>query len=287
MHHAHRLFTLAALATASLAPSTHAGFTVFEAAGAGAANIQTSVDAFRSAVGALNPNDGNSFLSGRREINWDGVPDGSSDPNLFPGNFFNATTPAGRVRGLSLTTPGTGFLVSADSSNPTATAPNFGFPVDFDVFSAERLFTPIGSTITDVTFFQAGTPNAATVTAFGAVFTDVEVENSTLISAYDDEGDLLFTRSVLVSGNHGLSFLGFQANAGEQIFRVRIDSGDNALLGNGLISTSDDAVVMDDFIYSEPLAVTGAVIVPEPGTVGAIALGLAWGLGWTLRRRQR
>src|SRR5213593_4222010 len=46
---------------------------VFQAAGPNAASIQSSVDAFRGALG--NPNNGNtlgSLASGRREINWDG-----------------------------------------------------------------------------------------------------------------------------------------------------------------------------------------------------------------------
>src|SRR6059036_281748 len=46
---------------------------VFQAAGADAASIQSSVDAFRAALG--NPNNGNNpgpLLDGRREINWDG-----------------------------------------------------------------------------------------------------------------------------------------------------------------------------------------------------------------------
>ncbi|HZD96466.1 MAG TPA: hypothetical protein VE133_19550, partial [Candidatus Sulfotelmatobacter sp.] len=46
---------------------------VFQAAGSSAASIQSTVDAFRTAVG--DPNNGNNpgpLQSGRREINWDG-----------------------------------------------------------------------------------------------------------------------------------------------------------------------------------------------------------------------
>ena len=63
--------------------------TVFSSAGANAAAITPTVDAFRTAMGALNPNVVGSFGTGRREINWDGVPDALAARNNFPANFFN------------------------------------------------------------------------------------------------------------------------------------------------------------------------------------------------------
>ena len=62
---------------------------IFEASGANAGAIQGSVDAFRTALGTLNPNVAGSVGSGRREINWDGVPDLFSAPNPLPPDFFN------------------------------------------------------------------------------------------------------------------------------------------------------------------------------------------------------
>src|SRR5262245_64087242 len=87
---------------------------VFEASGATPADIQIAVDAFRNFLG---PNNGvgGTFPTGRREINWDGVPDASSAPNLLPANFFNSNSP----REVVFFTLGTGFQVSADDSNPT------------------------------------------------------------------------------------------------------------------------------------------------------------------------
>src|SRR5947208_14055913 len=46
--------------------------TVFQAAGPNAASIQSSVDAFRAALGNNNGNAAQPFPTGRREINWDG-----------------------------------------------------------------------------------------------------------------------------------------------------------------------------------------------------------------------
>src|SRR6185503_19855220 len=106
------LLVVLSLPTAALAAPV-----VFEAAGPTAADIQDSVDDFRDFLGALNPNAIGSFLSGRREINWDAVPDAFSAPNALPAGFFNANSP----RGVVFFTPGSGFLVSTDSANPTNT----------------------------------------------------------------------------------------------------------------------------------------------------------------------
>src|SRR5437764_1713021 len=130
----------------------------FSASGANPAGIQTTVDAFRTALGTLNANVAGSFGSGRREINWDGVPDALSAPNLLPANFFNVNSPRGTV----FSTPGTGFEVSAtaavgqiefDNINPTYSAA-------FQTFSPQRLFTALGSNIVDVNLFVPGTTTA-------------------------------------------------------------------------------------------------------------------------------
>jgi len=85
------------------------------------------------------------------------------------------------------------------------------------VFSAQKLFTAVNSNITDVTFFLPGTTSAATTSAFGVVFVDVEVATSTKVEFFDASNSLLFSRFALVGGNQGLSFLGAAANAGTTI----------------------------------------------------------------------
>jgi hypothetical protein len=49
-----------------------------------------------------------------------------SDPNALPANFFNVNSP----RGVVFSTPGTSFLVSANSGGATPIL--FGFPNDFN-----------------------------------------------------------------------------------------------------------------------------------------------------------
>ena len=244
------IIVLAALIL-SLPTITVAAPVVFEAWGASPADIQVEVDAFRTFLGALN-DVGGSFADGRREINWDGVPDAFSAPNNLPANFFNANS----ARGVVFFTPGTGFQVSADSDNPTNTPVRFGnihrtFPKLFSAFSPERLFTALGSNIVEILFFVPGSPTGATVDGFGAVFTDVNRDDSTKIEYLDVNGELLFSQDVLrgTTKRSSLSFLGVGFDAGERVFLVRITSGNRILK-----TPARDVVVMDDFIYGEPQA---------------------------------
>lgn len=232
--------------------------------GSSPAAISSTVDAFRASLGALNANVAGSFGVGRREINWDGVPDARSAPNNLPANFFNVNSPRGAV----FSTPGTGFQVSAAVGNPSAAAVEFGnldasYPALFATFSAQRLFTALGSNITDVHFFIPGSTVAATVSGFGAVFTDVDLPNVSSLEFYSPSNSLLGTYFVppTVGFDEGLSFVGVRFTS-ESIARVRITAGNQALFG----SERGDVVALDDFIYAEP--------VPEPATAALLLIGL-------------
>jgi hypothetical protein len=274
-----------ALALALLGAPAAGAQVVTAASGANAAAIQGSVDTYRASLGTLNANVAGSFGSGRREINWDGVPDVQSSPNAFAPNFFNVNSPRGAV----FSTPGTGFQTSASLASGVPV--EFGninptYSETFGVFSAQRLFTPIGSNVTDVQFFVPGSTTAALTRGFGAVFTDVDLANTTSMSFFGAGGGSLGTFFVPVGGTAAaggsLSFLGVLF-ADAVISRVRITTG-NAALGagvNDLNGNPTDLVVMDDFIYGEPVST-----VPEPATVLLLGGGLvALGAGARIRRR--
>ena len=233
---------------------------VRQGSGANTAGLQATVDQFRADLGGSNNGVGGSFKTGRREINWDGVPDNLSAPNFIPFNFFNVNSPRGAVFSTRTTFgDNSAFIVSADSSNPDAAAVRFGnidpsYTNQFVTFSAQRLFIARNSNVVTVHFFIPGTDIPATVTGFGAVFTDVDQAGPTFIKYYDAAGKLLTFQSAPVT-NNGLSFVGVSFNKGERVARVDIVNG-NALPvspntdGQG----GDDTVAMDDFIYGEPRA---------------------------------
>lgn len=279
----------------ALAPATHAA-TVFSDSGAVAADVTDTVDSYRAALGTLNPNNGSANSSGRREINWDAVPDAASSPNAFPGNFFAQTftgANGGRTRGASFSTPTGGFLVSAN--NPGPASANAAFQQDlanssvvFTPFSNDQVFLAADSTITDVTFVVPGTSaDAAFVTGFGVVFLDVEQFGATSLEFFAVTGESLGSFDAPVSGPGGFSFLGVNFTGGEAVGRVRITAGSETFsafaAGSSARESLGDLVGMDDFIYSEPASVSA---IPEPSAFAALAGMLALA-GAGLRRRRR
>jgi hypothetical protein len=217
-----------------------------------AGNIDKAVNRFRALLGPDRGGVPQHYGSGRRELNWDGVPDGLAAPNALPGGFFNAATEP-RARGAVLATPGDNVAVSADAVNPDGAAVRFGdvnpaYSDQFQTFSPERLFSPIGSNVVNLTFRVPGTKQRATVRGFGAVYTDVDRRENTAFEYFDAGGRSLGTFAV-PPRPQGLSFLGvvFRRAA---VARVRIEYGSGPL--GPLDSGNYDAAVMDDFIYGEP-----------------------------------
>ena len=239
--------------------------TVFQAAGPNAASIQSSVTAFRAALG--DPVNGNATMpldKGRREINWDGAT--PTDVTTAPVTPFNTFL---NTRGAQFTTPGIGLSQAPPSGGPQGglaglfNNPSYG--TEFSVFSALRLFTPVGSNITNTFFFLPGSNGnvPAVVSGFGAVFTDVDQPDgsgpgqkhgnrgeSTLVEFFGADGSLLFSSFVPASpGKGGLSFFAVKFNDA-RIASVRITAGNVAPGPDD--DDKHDVVMMDDFIYGEP-----------------------------------
>jgi hypothetical protein len=270
------------------APAQPVMFTVRSASGATPADILPTVNQFRADLGGgttSGPNGSFSDATGaRREINWDGVPAGVAAPNNLPRDFFNTTSPRGAV----FATSGTGFRVSGattDTGTVGQPAPaNFGdinptYSTTFQQFSPQRLFSPVGGNATIVSLFVPGTSTPATTRGFGVVFTDVDTANFTMIQLFTSDGMTIFP--VPPSPNGGLSFVGIFANAGAPIRGAALITGSGPLgqfVNDTSIGGPADVVVMDDFIYGEPVAM------PEPSSLALLGLAAA---GLAARRWRR
>ena len=234
------------------------------ASGPDAASILGVVDLFRADVSSGGVNNGNTPMSlptGRREVNWDGG-GAAANATIFPSpmNTFNS---APTTRGLVSITAGTGFEISGQP------LPEFGdinptYPGIFETFSAPRLFAPLGSNVMDALFFSPGTNIPASVFGFGAVFTDVDLPNTSSLEFFNTANVSLGTFFV-PTFNNGLSFLGVTFT--DAIGRVRLTTGNTPLGPND--GGGIDVVALDDFIYSEPQAV------PEPSTLLLAGAGVA------------
>jgi uncharacterized repeat protein (TIGR01451 family) len=235
--------------------------TIREATGATISSITDARDTFRVDLGGgTSAGVDGSFGGFRREINWDGVPESTSSPNAFPASFFNNNSPRGAV----FSTPGTGFQVSSDG---TSAPVNFGnlnatYSTSFVPFTASKLFTPIGSNVTDVNFFLPGTGQPALVRGFGGVFSDVDLSNISKMEFFDFRGNLILERDVLsTTGTATYSFLGISFSEAI-IAKVRITTGNSALSASSpdAPASNVDVVALDDFIYSEPIRFADLVI---------------------------
>jgi len=253
---------------------------VFSDSGATAIDIEAEVNAFRVALG--DPNNANNpgpLASGRREINWDGGGATNGTAAVTPFTVFENT------RGATFTTPGTGLtqapltggVLSLDLINAT-------YANIFATFSPLRLFTPLDSNITDATFSIPGTGGSdpATISGFGAVFTDVDLAGESSLEFFNPSGVSLgvFDVPVGTTADASLSFLGVTFDAGELIARVRITTGTSALGPNDDPTGGVDVVVMDDVLYAEPQAA-----VPEPSALALLTIGLV-GVGLAQRWRR-
>ena len=166
------------------------------------------------------------------------------------------------IRGAHFTTPGVGLSQAPPSGGPEGGLAvlfnNPTYATIFTTFSPSRLFTSVGSNITDGSFFVPGTNGAspATVTGFGAVFTDVDLPDggkphkaSTRIEYFDRDGKRIFSSFVPASpGDASLSFIGIKFDDA-RIASVRITAGETPGPND---DRRHDIVMMDDFIYGEP-----------------------------------
>ncbi|HYF32099.1 MAG TPA: hypothetical protein VD993_13340 [Chitinophagaceae bacterium] len=214
-------------------------------------DISSQVNAFRQILGStLNTAPG--AVGGRREINWDGVP-----PSLLgkplPPNFMNNTDPGalpGNQRGL-VYEAGANLQVSDNNFsevNPQASA-------EFAAFSGSQVFTNIASNLWDVGFEIPGQDVPASVRGFGIVFADVDLENNTSLEFFNGSKSLGKFYAPVQKNGSKFSFLGVYFKQ-QRITRIKVQHG-NGLLNAGEKDITNggtkDLVILDDFLYDEPV----------------------------------
>ena len=216
-------------------------------------DITARVEEFRQLLGAqLNTAPG--AVGGRREINWDGVPEQLLGTPL-PSDFFNpvgAAAPASRQRGLVYSAAAGTFEVSKTNFNEV----NAAASSEFAPFSGQQTFSNISANLWDVGFEVAGQSIAASVKGFGIVFSDVDIANNSYLEFYS--GDKSLGRFFVPAHDNksGFSFLGVYFKK-DKVTRIRVSHG-NGILNTGAKDISHgglkDLVIMDDFLYDEPIA---------------------------------
>ncbi|MEP7144325.1 MAG: hypothetical protein ABI707_15680, partial [Ferruginibacter sp.] len=221
--------------------------TVIQATG----SIQNKMDEFRHLLGdQLNTTTG--LTVGRREINWDGVPDSLVGKDL-PLDFFNPSSPGApqaRQRGLTYAAAGH-FQVSSNNFRDV----NSNAAGQFQAFSGDKVFANISSNAWEIEVQKAGENIAASTRGFGVVFSDVDLPNSTSLEFFN--GDKSIGKYFVPPHDAGssFSFLGVYFNGAERITHIRVQH--DGVLADGQKDISDkgpsDLVVLDDFLYSEPV----------------------------------
>ena len=236
--------------------------------------VADAVAAFNTSLGEpLNGNAPGPLQEGRRGINWDGA----AVPFDMPADFFNSDP---LTRGVVFSTEvGSAFRVSnpgneeASATDNRFSSLNDTYPEEFTTFSANRLFTPIGTTVMEVNFLIPGTDIPATVNGFGAIFMDVDLPDSTKIDYFDEDGNLLLSEFA-DPDPQGLSFVSafFPDN---DLARVAVTSGNTPIGVDDDPENGVDVVVMDNFFYGEPQVFTLQLLHASDLEGGVDAIGSA------------
>ena len=214
-------------------------------------DINPKLNEFRQLLGTLNTTPGVS--GGRREINWDGVPDSLMSKKL-PDDFFN---PVGAGANPSLQR---GLAYSPDSGQFRVSNNNFAdidsqASIEFTSFSGNKSFANVSANQWPLGFRVAGQTTPATVSGFGAVFIDVDLDNSTSIEFFENTESLGTYFVPKHTAGSRFSFLGVYFN-NHKITHLKITHQGKLIDGEKDITSggAKDLILLDDFIYSEPVA---------------------------------
>ena len=191
-------------------------------------------------------------------------------------------------RGAVFTTPGTGFEISgAAVAGVRRDQPDLSGAVRAVQQPAAVHRRSTATSWTCGSSCPAAPPCRPRSPGFGAVFTNVDVENSTRLEFYAPDGALLFERAVPWAAGNEIAVVPGRV---VQRRRGRRPGADHQRQRGARARTKParvDVAVMDDFIYGEPVSVQGLTLTPESGRCsGPAAFDLvvgvhgSQGVGW-------
>lgn len=126
---------------------------------------------------------------------------------------------------------------------------------EFEAFSGTKVFANPGSALWEIGFEMAGQPLAAGVKGFGLVFSDVDLPNSASLEFFNGNKSLGKYFVPAHDAVSGFSFLGAFLKNDERITSIKVNHDGFLSAGGKDISDggTHDLIVMDDFLYSEPI----------------------------------
>lgn len=214
-------------------------------------DITAELNEFRQLLGST-LNEAPGAQGGRREVNWDGIPDSLLGKPL-PQDFFNpvGNDPALAVRQKGLVYQSTGNFMVSNSGFAEINSQAAG---QFNAFSGKITFANVNNELWDIAPEIPGEATAATVKGFGIVFSDVDKAHSTFIEFFGEKGSLGKFFVPARDNNSSFSFLGVYFK-NERIRRIRVGHDGTLASGGKDISNggTHDLVVLDDFLYDEPV----------------------------------
>lgn len=214
-------------------------------------DITAKLNEFRQLLGAT-LNTKPDAVGGRREINWDNFPD-SLIGKPIPPDFFNPVGDdaiASRQRGLVYEAVGA-FMVSQTNFLEV----NSAAASEFAAFSGNKTFSNTSIDLWEVNPKKPGTLTDGTIQGFGIVFSDVDNARSTSIEYFNEEKSLGKFFVPPHTSTSSISFLGVYFKD-EKVTKVRVKHDGLLISGEKDISQGGphDLVILDDFLYDEPVA---------------------------------
>jgi hypothetical protein len=239
----------------------------------GTAPVAAAISALESAIGGSdNGTTQGPLTGGLRTVNWDTDFIGPTNNDQLPQSVY------ADPRGVHIETPSGRVEVSRSGLadiDPT-------YPLDFPAYSPPAIFTPLGSTETDLTFevptahaipvtAGSGPGDPATIGGFGVVFLNVEQPGTSQVQLFASDGTSLGTYDA-PTGSHGSpEFVGVLLQ-GSPIASVRIISGTAVLAPGTVDGPQSNVVALDNLIFTEPTSIYPAAsgapipVVPPPPT---------------------